>query len=253
MSTGTTRFFVPDGNEALRGDLPAIVDLVQRTARWVHPETFKALPVWAPHTARGMPLFNAGWTQRYTNTRKVTGLTAEKSEGNVAALKALLAALGVMMPPPKNWTVYHIWGYDDPTFSQRSSIVQDPRYFSCVGNMVWLPTSLKSFTDAMPEIKAMLRVCAFNLYGWVCEHESVKEQAALITSGWLPESYPTAWPRKVGSGVFPPNTAPFTAVVQAEILKRKKRIKAALANADFIHYPKQEVLDVLNFWKIELD
>ncbi len=48
--------------------------------------------------------------------------------------------------------------------------------------MVWLPTPLKGFTDA-PEVKAMLRVCALYLYGWACEHPSVADQAAKVTSG----------------------------------------------------------------------
>jgi hypothetical protein len=46
-------------------------------------------------------------------------------------------------------------------------------FFSCVGNMVLLPTPLKAFTDTMPEIKSMLRICARNLYGWQCDHESM--------------------------------------------------------------------------------
>src|SRR5205823_5913681 len=80
----TGGFYVPDGNEALRDDIPVVVDLIERSARWVHPDTFRALPLWAPHTARGRPLYDARWSRRYTNTRKVTGVTAEKVEGNVA-------------------------------------------------------------------------------------------------------------------------------------------------------------------------
>jgi hypothetical protein len=106
-------FFIPDGNEALLQDIPAVVELIERTARWVNPETFRRLPVWAPHTARGRPLYDANWARRYTNTRKATGVTAEKFEGNVAALQALVTALDVASPKPKNWTVCHIWGYDD--------------------------------------------------------------------------------------------------------------------------------------------
>jgi hypothetical protein len=75
-------FFIPDGNEALRQDIPAVVELIERTARWVNPETFRRLPIWAPHTARGRPLYDANWTRRYTNTRKATGVTAEKFEGH---------------------------------------------------------------------------------------------------------------------------------------------------------------------------
>jgi hypothetical protein len=41
----TEGFYIPDGNEALRDDIPAVVELIERTARWVNPETFRRLPV----------------------------------------------------------------------------------------------------------------------------------------------------------------------------------------------------------------
>lgn len=41
-------------------------------------------------------------------------------------------------------------------------MVQDHQFYSCVANMVLLPAPLKAFTDAMPEVKAMLRVCSRN-------------------------------------------------------------------------------------------
>lgn len=246
-------FFIPDGNEALRQDIPAVVELIERTARWVNPESFRRLPVWAPHTARGRPLYDANWARRYTNTRKATGVTAEKFEGNVAALQALVAALDVASPKPKNWTVCHIWGYDDPSFAQQSAVVQDPRYFSCVANMVWLPTPLKGFTDTLPEIKAMLRVCAFHLYGWACEHPSVAEQADKVRSGWIPEGYPKSWPSPERPSARPPGTAPFSERIEKEIAKRKRRIKASMENARFVHYPRAEVMEVLKFWGIRLE
>jgi hypothetical protein len=112
-------FQVPDGNEILKPDIPAVAELIARTARWVHPDTFRALPVWAPHAARGQPLFDSGWSRRYTNKRKATGITSEKFEGNVAAPQALFAALDVQFPRPKNWSVCHIWGYDDPNFAEQ--------------------------------------------------------------------------------------------------------------------------------------
>jgi hypothetical protein len=116
-------FFIPDGNDVLREDIPAVVELIERSARWANPETFRRLPVWAPQTARGRPLYDASWSRRYKNTRKATGVTADKFEGNVAALQALVAALDVASPKPKNWTVCHIWGYDDPSFAQQSVVV----------------------------------------------------------------------------------------------------------------------------------
>lgn len=243
---------IPDGNQALRGDIPTIVELIERTTQWVNPETFRRLPVWAPHAARGRLLYDAQWARSYTNTRKATGVTSKKFEGNVAALKALVAALDVTPPKPKNWTVCHIWGYDDPSFAQQSSVVQDPRYFSCVANMVWLPTPLKGFTDALPEIKSMLRVCAFHLYGWTCEHPSVSDQTDKVRSGWVPDGYPKHWPSPDRPDLLPPGTAPFTARIEREIAKRRQKIKADLNNPTFLHYPKTDVLAVLNFWNIEL-
>jgi len=220
--------------------------------RWVNPETFRQLPIWAPHTARGRPLYDATWSRQYTNTRKTTGVTAEKFEGNVSALQALVAALDVASPKPKNWTVCHIWAYDDPSFTQQSSVVQDPLYFSCVANMVWLPTPLKGFTDTLPEIKAMLRVCAFHLYGWVCDHPSVAEQANKVRSGWVPDGYPQSWPSPARPGILPPGTAPFSSRVEREIAKRKQRIRASINDAKLSNYPREKVLRVLKFWGMEV-
>jgi len=245
-------YHVPDGNEALRDDIPAIVELIERTALWVHPDTFRALPVWAPHTARGMPLYNAAWTNPATNTRRSTGIKSDKFEGNVAAIKALTGALGVSNPKPKHWTVCHIWGYDDPSFSARSGVVQDPKYFSCVANMIWLPTALKGFTDVLPEIKAMLRTCSFYLYGWACEHHSVAADADEIRSGYIPAHYPEAWPSPKRPSIRPANTAPYSEKVMREIAKRKRTIANCLEDAELTHYPREMVRQVLEFWKIDL-
>lgn len=249
MSAGV---LLKDGNETIRDDIPAVVELIERTARWVNPETFRRLPVWCPYTARGKPLFDSSWSRRYTNTRRATGETAEKFEGNVAAIKALVAALDVVKPKPRNWTVCHIWGYDDPAFAQRSSIVQDPRYFSCVANMIWLPTPLKGFTDALPEIKMMLRVCAFHLYGWACEHASAAEQADQVRSGYIPTGYPQSWSSPGRPGAVPFGTSPFSNRIEREIARRKQQWKAALSDSSLEHYPREQVLDVLDFWGIDL-
>lgn len=98
----------------------------------------------------------------------------------------------------------------------------------------------------------MLRVCAFHLYGWACEHPSVAEQAARVASGWIPGGYPKSWPCADRPGLLPPGTGPFSERIAREITKRKRKIKAELENAGFLHYPKQEVLSVLEFWGIGL-
>ena len=240
-----------DGIEAIREDIPAVIELIARTARWVHPDTFRALPVWAPHTARGRPLYNSTWNKRYTNRSRSTGITLDKYEGNVAALNALVSALGVPRPRPKNWTVCHIWGYDDPNFSSGSAVVRDLRYFSCIGNMIWLPTPLKGFTDALPEAKTALRICAYHHFGWACEHPSVETEAQRVKSGDIPPYYPKSWPTSERT-LLPPGTAAFSDHVRKAIQKRKAQIKACLENPALTHYPSAEVRDVLDFWRIGL-
>ena len=108
-------------------------------------------------------------------------------------------------------------------------------------------------TDDLPEIKAMLRVCAFHLYGWACEHPSVAEQADKVRSGWIPEGYPKSWPSPERPSARPPGTAPFSERIEKEIAKRKRRIKASMENARFVHYPRAEVIEVLKFWGIRLE
>jgi len=159
---------------------------------------------------------------------------------------ALWQALGFSRgAKPKNWTVCHIWGIDDPAFRKHNAIVQDPRFYSCVGNMVALPTPLKAFTDSIPEIKLMLRICAYYLYGWLCEHDSVKEQAELITSGLVPKGYPATWPKKLGDPP-PPGVVEFSATVQRFVDKRKAEIQRELKAAGCF-YPRDKVPEVLRF------
>jgi hypothetical protein len=243
---------IPDGNVEIASEIPLIVEIVARTARWVHPQTFSELPVWCPWTARGRPLYEKTWQRHSTNTRRDTGMTSEKFEANVEAGKALVAALGVTSPKPSNWTVCHIWGYDDEAFASQSSIVRNPRYYSCVGNMVWLPTPLKGFTDALTEIKGMLRTCAFHLYGWACEDESVKEQAKAIRAGAVPSGYPGSWPSPDRPGLQPPGTAPFTSAIRDEIRRRKEKIRSILSDENLANFPREEVRQVLEFWKIDI-
>lgn len=74
--------------------------------------------------------------------------------------------MGITLKDRPHWTCCHIWGVDDPSFVKANSVVQDHRFFSCVANMILLPTPLKAFTDVMPEVKAMLRQCSGDLFGW---------------------------------------------------------------------------------------
>jgi hypothetical protein len=117
--------------------------------------------------------------------------------------------------------------------------------------MIWLPTPLKGFTDAVPEVKRMLRTCAFYLYGWVCDHPDVKEQAKEVRSGAVPEGYPTVWPAP-GRPMPPPGTAPFSPRVAQAIAKRKEELRRMLNDRSLANFPRKEVEDVLKFWNVQL-
>jgi hypothetical protein len=240
-----TRNRIPDGLQEISDEMPIIMKMIARTARWVHPAVFKSLPVWRPDTARNLPIYKADWNTRATNKGDV------KSEGNVAAQSSLLSALGVVGRRPSGWTTCHIWGYDDNGFMGRSRIVQDRRYFSCVGNMILLPTPLKGFTDAVPEIKFQLRVCGFHLYGWACEHPDVIDEATIVRSGAIPEGYPSDWPTG-DHHILPPGTGPYNDIVKSKIAARKNQILRLLNDQTLKEYPRAEVQAVLDFWKINL-
>jgi len=242
-------FVVPDGLQELKEELPGVIDLIARTARWVHPDTFRALPVWYPETARGEPIYNAKWGAVYKNTSRSTAKITDKSEPNIKAGKAFVMALGARKT--SNWTVCHIWGVDDPKFQRSNGVVRDPRYYSCIGNMIWLPTPLKGFTDAVPEVKRMLRTCAFYLYGWVCQHKDVASQAKEVASSAVPDGYPTSWPAP-GRSILPPGTACFSPRVKAAIENRKVELRRMLEDDSLERFPRDSVRSVLKFWNVKL-
>ena len=168
-----------DGLEILRKEfaLVAIMEIIEKTARWVDPATFKLLPLWYPEYARGNDLYDRTWSEHYKNKSQQTGRVQDKREGNVQANKALTYALGLRSAERRNWSCCHIWGPDDPKFKDTNKVVKDHRFYSCVANMVLLPTPLKAFTDAMPDVKVMLRLCSANMYGWRCDHETSRGRA----------------------------------------------------------------------------
>jgi len=118
--------------------------------------------------------------------------------------------------------------------------------------MIWLPTSLKGFTDALPEVKWVLRICAYHLYGWTCEHESVRDQSAALRNAEAPPYYPASWPCRDRPSLLPPGTSTFAPRVEREIAKRKSRWKRDLADTNLEHYPRDQVREVLDYWHVEI-
>lgn len=214
-----------------------LLALIGRTARWVHPDVFQELPLWYPERWRRQATANSTFSQilRNTNSR---GATEDKTEANIYAERALVAALGLKIgQKPYNWSVCHIWGLDDPGFTKPNTIVQDARFYSCVGNMVLLPTPLKGLTDSDPDAKACLRVRAFELYRWVCPIDDSPELGHRISSGWKPDKYPTIWREPTRST---------TALQLAR--RRKGEILNQLANPPGSLYPSDAVNVAMAYW-----
>ena len=239
-----------DGLDALRAklSLEEVMRLIERTARWVDPETFRLLPVWYPeHSRRGL-FYKANWSAPQMNRNRQTGVEVHKSEGNNYAAKALTQALGLSGRNRPNWSCCHIWGLDDATYASTNVIVQDPRYFSWVANMVLLPSPLKAFTDMMPEVKAMLRTCAFNTYGWRCGHAAVADVALDVNAH--AEAYPSTWP-KAKDDAAPTGMIPISPAIRKAATKRLDTIRRDLDHAG-PQYPREQVKAVMEYWGITL-
>lgn len=235
-----------DGLQELQKHLSVreVARLIADTARWVDPETFKMLPVWYPEYARGKPLHNADWSVVRRIEKRDTGEIQDKKEGNTQASIALCKAMGTTAKARPNWTCCHIWGVDDPTFAKRNTVVKDHRFFTCVANMLLLPTPLKAFTDVMPEVKAMLRECSATLYGWRCDHHDIPASKAL---GFDLHDYPSAW--RLASTV--PGVVRINDKIRSDARKRIETIKRDLKDAG-PHYPRTQVQEALRYWGIAL-
>lgn len=105
-----------DGIEVLLGvlTLREVMSLIERTARWVAPETFRLLPVWFPEHARRGLFYKGNWSEPQMNKSRATGHSAHKTQGNIHANLALTLALGSRKKLRANWSCCHIWGIDDP-------------------------------------------------------------------------------------------------------------------------------------------
>lgn len=242
---------LPDGIGKLLSvlDIQTTMILIEKTARWVAPETFSYLPIWYPEHARKSLLYKGNWSNPQMNTNRESGVSIHQHESNTNAGKALNFALGLGATKPKNWTCCHIWGVDDLSNQATNTVVQDARFYSCIGNMVLLPTPLKAFTDSVPEAKAMLRICARNLYGWQCDHPDMAATNARLDQWDHWDDYPSSWPRRRDEQVQPLGVTAFSTKAKAAADRRRARIFSDLANAGQ-YYPRDTVREVLEYWEI---
>jgi hypothetical protein len=241
-----------DGLDVLKKviSLREIASLVERTAQWVAPETFALLPVWFPEYARRELFYKNNWSEPQMNTSRTTGRSVHKFEGNLYANEALTLALGLKKRLRPNWSCCHIWAIDDAKYQQSNVVVMDHRFYSCVGNMVLLPTPLKAFTDTIADLKAMIRICASNLYGWKCDHDSLLATSVALGSWRDWQDYPKSWPRAAHEK-RPLGVVELSPTIQASAQKRKAAIRRDLEGAGS-YYPRDKVRDALAYWKIEL-
>lgn len=238
-----------DGLEELREvfPLPEVMRLIEHTARWVDPDTFRLLPIWYPEHARGMFFYKDNWSEPQMNKNRQTGESVHKKEANRYANIALTDALGLSDHP--NWTCCHIWGVDDPNYQKSNTIVQNPRFYSCVANMVLLPTPLKAFTDSTGEVKMMLRICARNIYGWPdheCMPAEIAQEIAKIDAWNDWSAYPKSWPQTPGASL-PLYVIKLNDEIRRSAATRLKAIRKALQGAGE-KYPRNQVKEVLKYW-----
>ena len=253
LDEGNAMNHFPDGLEVLRNELDfgTVMGLIEKTARWVDPTTFHYLPVWFPEHARGSLFYKSSWSEPQMNRNSQTGVSVHKRESNTYANKALKQALGLRSTDKTpNWSCCHIWGLDDPSFQVSNVVVQDRRFFSCVANMVLLPSPLKAFTDVMVDVKMMLRVCALHLYNWSCDQSEVASEAEKVRNWARWDDYPESWP-KPGRSSSPHGMVPFSEPIKKAADRRKVAIREDLTTPS-LHYPHDKVREALDYWKLSL-
>jgi hypothetical protein len=252
LASKMSKASLPNGLSALRDvlSLREVMRLIEQTARWVDPETFRLLPLWYPEHARRTYFYKKNWSEPQMNKNKQSGHTEHKREGNVHANKALTHALGLRSDDRPNWSCCHIWGIDDPLYQEANAVVQDRRFFSCVANMVLLPTPLKAFTDTMQEVKNMLRICARYLYGWHCDHDAAAGGLATIQAWNDWAAYPESWP-KADRSAMPKGLVRLDDGIRGSAARRLAQIRKDMQSAGD-HYPRDEVKEAMAHWKIEL-
>ena len=116
--------------------------------------------------------------------------------------------------------------------------------------MVLLPTPLKAFTDAMPKVKAILRICARNLYGWQADHEYLLATNTALDNWADWDASPQSWPRKLNEKL-PLGVVPLSPMIQSRARKRLAAIRKGLESAAQ-HYPRDNVRAALEYWKVTL-
>lgn len=251
----TLKLIQMDGNEEFNRILNDLqlnaIDLVAKTARWVHPDTFKMMPVWYPALYRGCQRYNREWTKQTFITKRTSGIKTKVTETNVYGQLALKACLGVSKGAWPNWTCCHIWGTDDESHQSVNPVVRDPRFYSCTANMMFLPTPLKALTDSMPRVKRAIRTCGYYLYDWTCELGN-PDEIGEIRSGKIPDDYPDVWPTK-HRDKLPPGVVEPPPKLARTIQKRKETISIRLKNKGYKFYPREQVRGVLDYWHINLE
>lgn len=238
-----------DGLEILlqEFDIEKIAKLIEDTARWVDPKTFKLLPVWYPEYARGKPYYKGSWDEPQMQLNKRTQTLVQRVESNNRANDALTKALGWSKSKRPNWTCCHLWATDDPTNQSLNVVASDHRYYSCLANMVMLPTPLKGFTDSIPEIKEMMRMCARNLYGWSYSPSGDRYGDWVFE---LPHGYPKSWPRGTGDGQQPKGIVLLTPEIEDQANRRLEAIFSGIQKRG-CYYPVEEVKAALAYWEID--
>jgi|GEM_PF-414608 len=238
---------LPDGLAAFTESIAKrkldLYPLLNEVSYWVHPKTFQYMPIWYPEFARKVPLYQVNWTTRQLNNGR------EKFEGNVHGRFSLLAALGQPDGADVKWTCCHIWGLNG---IEDNPVVKDHRFYSCVGNMLFLPTPFKALSDSVPAVKALLRVMAYNLYGWMCDHGAVREESVKLLAGTFPEGYLDHWPRPGNASPSPQNVAPFDESIQSAADIRILELRNSFRDSSKQMFPREKVGQAMDYWSSKI-
>jgi len=156
-----------------------LANLVAATGLWASPEIHAALagasdaPAWYPKTQR------AGAGQK-----RGTFVGEVRLDDNTYANVAIKRALGLSPRNVVGFEVCHVW----------PGTTYDPRYHTCIANLILLPRSLASLSDHDATVQRAIQYRSFELYAWSPEGVPLPEK---------PPGYPLEWrqPAAVTPGI----------------------------------------------------
>lgn len=153
--------------------------LVAACGVFAHPSTFEAVRRLNPHGA-----WFPGFRRMRKGERKGTTVDGVVLDDNTRANFAIKRAVFGTHVGVESFHCCHVW----------PATCYDPRYHTCIANIVLLPAAVAGLSDHDQGVAACLRFRAWDLFGWKPDEADApfRPDGYPLTEAWLLPPKPTA-------------------------------------------------------------